>query len=93
MEGVLDVGSRVRRVEQPLRIGVVLGEQQRRRAVAVEPAIAERPDDDAAMTLAPSDVSAAAEMRLRVPGHQFQVLRNHSVGSRCSGRCLRARDW
>ena len=50
VEGVLDVGTRVGSVEQPLRIGVVLGEEQRRRAIAVEPAIAKvrmRRGDDA----------------------------------------------
>ncbi len=41
VEGVLDVGTRVGRVEQPFRVGVVLGEEQRRRAVAIKPAIAE----------------------------------------------------
>ncbi len=40
VEGVLDVRARVGRVEEPLGIGVVLGEQQRRRTIAVEPSIA-----------------------------------------------------
>ena len=40
VKGVFDVGARVGRVEQPFGVRLVLGEEQRRRAVAVEPSIA-----------------------------------------------------
>ena len=40
VKGVFDVGARVGRVEEPLPIRVVLGGEQWRRAIAVEPSIA-----------------------------------------------------
>ena len=82
VEGVLDVGARVGRAEEPLGVRLVLGEEQRRRAIAVEPSIAElrvRRRDDARALAASSPPPGGASP---LSGHQDHVLRNHRVGSR-----------
>ena len=81
VEGVLDVGTRVGRVEEALGIRVDLGEQQRRRALAVEPPIAKlrmkRRHDARAVAAV-----AAVRWGFSAPGHQAHVLPNHRVGNR-----------
>ena len=80
MEGVLHEGVCVAAIPQRLRVGVVLREQQRRLAVQRELIGAQRLLFE--MTMASPERSRATDFG--APGLQDQVLRNHSVGSRCS---------
>ena len=81
VEGVFDVGTRVRLAEQPLGVGVVLGEQQWRLPVAVEPSFTQ-------LGMRRCNHAHARDSRHRLQvwlsglGHQAQVLRNHRVGSK-----------
>ena len=84
----LTYGVRFGDAEQPLGVGLVLGEQQRGVALAVEVALAQlgmrRRDRRACAVAACRSTGRGAS-----PPHD-QVLRNQSVGSTCSVGRLRA---
>ena len=80
VDAVLDEGSAVLHAEQPLRVGFVFREQQRRLALAIEITLAQlgfvRPDDATADRWR---LASSTGRGLSLP-HDHR-LRNHSVGS------------
>ncbi len=81
VDAVLDVGAGVRAAEEALVVGLVLGEEQRRLALHVQPALAE-------LGVRGRDHPRARPCRrprrsdgFGGSGHHAQVFRNQSVGS------------
>ena len=88
VDAVLDVGAGVRVAgKEPLVVGLVLGEQQRRRRRrTVQVVRPERPDASPRPRSTPAGPSTCVSSGFSAgrASHDDQVLRNQSVGSRCS---------
>ena len=99
VERVLYVSStRVGALEEPVGVGFVVGEEPLAPACDLRPASASKAESTQRRVIGHHRILARGRQSRRLTEQpscvqpQIQVLRNHSVGSRCELRLVRARD-